>query len=250
MKKEIIEKMLMSYGLSRQAALVYMYLLKRGLSSIADIARDVIIPRTTVYLIIEQLMDKALIHKGSLPRESKKYKAEHPQIFIDQLNERKKDFLNAIPHLLQVSRGDVPMVERHSNLQMIKKIYRDLQVQLTSRDYYYAFGDTESWISRDEEFFTEHAHRCTLQRDNVKRIVKNSQHAQKFKQEDMGNNSIKILKDPLLEGAIDFVIIITPKMMLFDKVKQPYEAISIKDQSLIATLRVFFELFWNQAEAH
>ncbi|MBI2045456.1 helix-turn-helix domain-containing protein, partial [Candidatus Pacearchaeota archaeon] len=56
-----IEKSLKEYGLSENEVKIYLTLIKAGESTVQIIAKNAGLPRTTVYHILDKLLDKSLV---------------------------------------------------------------------------------------------------------------------------------------------------------------------------------------------
>lgn len=92
-------KTLENLGLSNTEAKVYLALLELGSVTANKVAERSGIHRRTVYDILETLIEKGLV-SFVIEANKKYYQAEDPKKFIDLLEDRKKDFENALPELI------------------------------------------------------------------------------------------------------------------------------------------------------
>ena len=93
-------KVLEEMGLSNTEAKVYLALLGLGSATANKIAEKSGIHRRTVYDVIEILIEKGLV-SFVIEANKKYYQAENPSRFLEILDEKKKDFQNALPELLE-----------------------------------------------------------------------------------------------------------------------------------------------------
>ncbi len=131
--KDFLEKI----GLSEKEATVYLYLLKVDSDSVADIAKHTDINRTTVYPVLEQLIQKEFVeeikedgkvfYKARTPDRIESYLQEQ-KIKIEEQTHEAKDI---IPQLKGAMRqeGQKPIIEyyegREAILQSSKNFFAD-----------------------------------------------------------------------------------------------------------------------------
>lgn len=132
----MFNEFLMEIGLSEKEALVYVELLKVDSDSVSSIADRTKINRTTVYPVIEQLIEKKLVEEISNDGKSV-YKAFSPdriQTYIEtqqiKLRESHSKADDIIPQLKAISResGQRPIVEYYEGREAILKANYDSQM--------------------------------------------------------------------------------------------------------------------------
>lgn len=89
---------LQKLGLSNKEAKVYLAVLELGPSRIPLIADKSKIKRTTVYVLLESLMQKGIVSLQTT-KNTKKFIAEKPQRLMNLLKEKEKDLKQILPEL-------------------------------------------------------------------------------------------------------------------------------------------------------
>ncbi len=153
--KDFLEKI----GFSEKEASIYLYLLKVDSGNVADIAKHTDINRTTVYPVLQQLIQKEFVEE--IKEDSKVfYKARTPERIESYLQEQKikieeqtNQAKDIIPQLKGVMRqeGQKPIIEYHEGREAIVYAAKTYNI---SED-----GDEEMYLiyPRDilEDLFTE-----------------------------------------------------------------------------------------------
>jgi len=125
---ENIEKQLEKLGLSKKEADVYLAVLKLKEATIVQLAKITNIKRTTVYHLIDGLMEKGLISK-TIKDDKKYYLAEDPKESLSNLLAEKKNIINSLAPELKNIFGQgalVPGIRIYRNRSGIKKIFDDI----------------------------------------------------------------------------------------------------------------------------
>lgn len=123
----MLEKFLQEIGLSEKESLIYIHLLKVDQASIADIAKDTKINRTTVYPVLDTLMTKGFVEEAN---ENGKvfYQARTPdriESFLEEqkvkLEEQENTAKDMIPRLKGIMRekGQRPIIEYYEGREAI-----------------------------------------------------------------------------------------------------------------------------------
>ncbi len=95
---------LQKIGLTQKEAKVYLANLELGPAKIPEIAQKSRIKRTTVYVVVETLMQKGLVSYFQ-SKESKKFVAEDPQRLQSILKERQEALTQVMPQLAALIKG-------------------------------------------------------------------------------------------------------------------------------------------------
>ena len=85
----MLEKFLQEIGLSEKESVIYLHLLKVDSESIINISKATDINRTTVYPILDQLIQKGFVDE-LIENEKSLYKAHSPDRIESYLAERKR----------------------------------------------------------------------------------------------------------------------------------------------------------------
>lgn len=123
----MLEKFLQEIGLSEKESLIYIHLLKVDQGSIADIAKDTKINRTTVYPVLDTLMQKGFVeemkegskvfYQGRTPDRIESF-LEEQKVKVEEQEKRAKDM---IPRLKGIMRegGQRPIIEYYEGREAI-----------------------------------------------------------------------------------------------------------------------------------
>jgi sugar-specific transcriptional regulator TrmB len=94
----IIESQLEKIGLPRDQAKVYLCLLNKGPQFLQEIARETGIKRTSLYLVIEKMIERNLVGI-EIKGKRKKYYIKNPEILLMKLKEQKNLLEALMPQL-------------------------------------------------------------------------------------------------------------------------------------------------------
>lgn len=125
--ENIITK-LESLGLNEKEASIYLAILRLKQATIIELVKTTKIKRTTVYHLIDSLIEKGLINKF-LKDDKKYYLAENPKDGLNNLISEKKETINLlVPELknLYGSSGVQPEIKLYRNIGGIKNIFEDI----------------------------------------------------------------------------------------------------------------------------
>ena len=115
----MLEKYLQEIGLNEKEAVIYLALLKVDHASVIDVAKETKINRSTVYVVLEGLMEKGLVSETTSGKKTH-YQAEPPErlaTFVEGqkmiFEERSKRLGDIIPQIKSVQRasGERPVVK-------------------------------------------------------------------------------------------------------------------------------------------
>lgn len=96
-----IKSALETYGLDKNEASIYLFLLENQDLPAYNIAREVSIPRTTVYKTLETLIKKGLVSSW-IKNGVKHFSAESPETLKRQLEERRGEIEQIMPGLMEL----------------------------------------------------------------------------------------------------------------------------------------------------
>lgn len=120
-------KQLQDIGLKKQEAEVYLACLKIGIAKVSDLAGEVNIPRTSIYIYIKNLLEKGYLKK------SKKQGIEYfvpiePRHISEEINEKAKTFSNTVPQLEKFLdfAGKKPKIEYFDTKQGMFRLYEEM----------------------------------------------------------------------------------------------------------------------------
>ncbi len=135
------QQLLTDLGFTQKQALVYLTLLGLGRSLPSSIARHSGLKRSTVYVILEQLKNKALVsHNRS--KAATYFTAVDPHLLLDDQKQRYKRLEKALPDLrsLRVQHAIKPQMEVFEGINGIIQIMED---SLTTKGEIYCWSAGE-----------------------------------------------------------------------------------------------------------
>lgn len=122
-----IIEILKQSGLSAKASKVYLSSLELGPASISDIAKRADLKRPTLYLVIEELLNKKLIYKISKGRRTF-YHAEHPEKIAQELKNKLTEIEKIIPELETIYKHPLPKprIRFYEGKEGLKTVYQEI----------------------------------------------------------------------------------------------------------------------------
>lgn len=233
-------------GLSENEIKVYVYLLKEGLSSPAQVARGTKIARNNVYYILRNLDDEDLIEQH---RKNSRfmYKAAPPQALLDQLDRRRSGLEHIIPglnDLYQVQKNK-PIVEYFDGLDRIKDIFLE---SLQSQDLIRSVESTGLLFKIDENFFRRYDQLLRkrglfthdlLTMDSTHEIAKEAAEA--------GNAYYKYRLMQKKYNDLSGQFLIWNDNVAHIAFEQPYFGTIIRSKSIAGAMRALFDTAWEGA---
>lgn len=235
---------LQGVGLTEKEARVYLSLLELGETSIQRISDKSGIKRTTLYHIIDDLKNKALV--GTTIRKNKKYFfAEDPRLIEKQMEERLKKFENILPELLSISNliDKKPKIRYFEGIEGIKEVFRDT--------LNFPKQETLAWISMDavKYFDMDWVLKTYVPQRVEKRIwqraiAPSQEYIKKVKLYDQKQlRQMKLIssKEFPFEVEINLYGDRNVGIMSFEE----KVGIIIESKKIYATLKSFFELHWK-----
>ncbi|MDD4990005.1 MAG: helix-turn-helix domain-containing protein [Candidatus Pacebacteria bacterium] len=119
---------LKNLGFNEYETKVYLACLELGKSPVLEIARKARIKRTTVYNVVNLLLEKGLLSKYE-DEKGQKFLAEPPEKILDMLQQKEKEFARLLPNLMAITStgSDIrPEVKFYQGKEGIKAVYEDI----------------------------------------------------------------------------------------------------------------------------
>jgi sugar-specific transcriptional regulator TrmB len=243
-------KALTKIGLTDKQAIVYSALLELGEAKMTYIARQAKLKRPTVYLVIEELIQMALvslIQKGN----NKIYSAVHPNRITEILESRKQQYQELLPDLL-ARYGSIrgkPKVQMLEGMDGIKQAYQEAYSLLME-------GENEGLWFGNISFLIENFPLVLKEYDKVLNNLKtykireliiggsaSKEWVEKMQKQEKPYHQVKYLDDNKECGITD-QLIIGNKIMLFSMNKELFTLI-IESEEIVKTQRFLFEQLWK-----
>ncbi len=244
-----ITKDLESYGLTSKEARVYLSLLKKVEATVYTIAKDVGIPRTSVYEILDTLKQKNLVsinHQNGI----KHFVTESPNRLLKNLEEKIEITKNLIPSLFAISRSPhvSPRVKLYLGESGKKLVLDDIlySCEKNITEPFYAIAGTDlplevnrflvSWIRRKEQMGLKN---YLLTNDDGTHRAPRIYPSNKWRETRL------IPKDFAFDTTMD---IYANKIAIFSRVEDIDHSVIIESPSIYETFRKFFLFMWRNAD--
>jgi predicted transcriptional regulator len=119
-------KTLEKIGLSEKQSLVYLSLVKLGVSDMTDIAHSAGLKRPTVYLIITELQTMGLVSQV-VQGKKKLYSPTHPKRITEILASRLKEFEYVYPEIMSLydTGNTKPVVQMFTGISGVRQAYAE-----------------------------------------------------------------------------------------------------------------------------
>lgn len=230
-------------GLTHNEAQIYCALSKSGLQPVGNIAKNVSLHRSRVYIALEKLIQLGLVNY-TMVNSVKYFKAKDPSALIDLLNEKKSQLLKVIPLLtpLENNLSSAPKIEAYQGIGGMKSLLNET----LEGESYNVLGGPKKAVSIMGEVFWENYN----QRVNEKKISSNL-----IFNEDLRDWS-KVIKPINQYTKIRFLRRqfdnVTQTFIFKDKIciliwnQEPFGMI-IRDASVARAYNQFFSVLWKEA---
>ncbi len=247
MKYRNIHETLGLLGLSEQEAKLYTAFIANGPSTIAHIASVLGMERTAVYPILHQIVDKGFATETYVGLK-KKYVAIPPDQLENMAEFTKSKIRGIIPELqaLHTQAHEATEFSVVKGTTPIKNFYESLLNNLRVGDYYYAIGNSNSFISDDVDYFQSFIKRRTEKGVRVALLV-----------QDTEENRNLVLQHPALGKTVRFFTspslmsvskAITSSVVGIHQTIPPVHIIATSNKNIIEMEKVAFELLWDAAK--
>ncbi|RJQ32824.1 TrmB family transcriptional regulator [Candidatus Parcubacteria bacterium] len=120
-------EILQNIGLKKEEADIYLASLKLGPANISRLAKEVSVPRTSIYIHVKKLIEKGFMVKSKKGR-GEYFSPIEPSIVSEQVKEKAEDFANTaakLERMMDLS-AKKPKVEFFDTADGIKKIYEKI----------------------------------------------------------------------------------------------------------------------------
>lgn len=233
---------LVKCGLEPKEVSVYLALLELGTEKVQTIARRAGLKRPTAYVILEQLAAKNLATKTYRAKKLW-YSAEKPDLILRSLDERRQEFVEALPLLMARTGGNRarPKISIHEGKSGVEHVYDEIY-----RSGAVCFFGAIKNLSEEFKGLTERMTKIIkAKKVSVRDLMTHDPKDHDFALAAQGRNyearRIPPELDLLSDGAIygDKIAILSIRHDLF--------AVVIESKEVAGTFRSLFELAWKQS---
>lgn len=240
----MLYKQLQNAGLNETEARIYLASLELGQTSVSRIAKKSGVKRTTVYLSVENLMQKGLLMKIKKPGKSL-YFAEDPRILEAMMIEKKEKISKLIPELLAFSNiiDKKPEIKYFEGEEGIKKIFYHA-VENTEQEMCLMYSEI-STSEFDEKFFSDYVVPKRLKKKVVARTLVPDNSQMRALESEKILRKIKFLPPNLFKMEMEIIIYGKNEIGIIS-FKEKF-AIIIKSVDIHNSFQSIFEVLWLAA---
>lgn len=248
---EEIEK-LMVLGLSRKSAAAYVALLRLQNASATQIAREAKIERTTIYKVLEELVQRGLASKSSSGKRIT-FIAEAPNQ-LKRTWEKQGSILETIlPSLIAIQgkQGAKPTVKFYENIDGIRQALND---SLNAKDKLRRdFASVENVIAFLGKRFITHQIDQRVAKGIHVRSLRTAPKGSRVSETEwyLRKSNREVLREVrYLNEKIDFapLIVVYDNTVLIISSQQESYALVINSAELAQAMKVLFDVAWQQAK--
>jgi sugar-specific transcriptional regulator TrmB len=249
-RNENVAEKLLSFGLSKKEAGVYLAALELGHGTVSQISRKASINRTTGYDILDSLSNYGLVRiSGKEPKQE--YVAESPDNLITMLEKRLEDTKTAIenakeslPEFKSIHTvSDRPQVRFYEGIEGMKHVYEDT---LTSSEPIRAYGNYDVMYGTMGDYFPAYYRRRAKKGIKALAIVPDSQLARERASKDTEEmRELAIVPKQKFDITPDIEIYDNKVMITSWKEKL---GIIIESAEVADAMKKIFELAWVEAK--
>lgn len=253
--EEKLQEILEGYGLKPDEVKVYLAMLISDQTSILKISEETSIKRSTVYLIIKNLMEMNLV-RVAIVGKKKSYFAKNPKVLLEMTEKRKHALEEVIPLLKEhyKTHREKPKVTFFEGREGVERVYEEIADLRTDQEILW-FSSQQDMM---EEFYGSH-----MKLDDIKRMQANPDYKgsriivnptkgdREYAKKIMHDRKLKnLVKVRLLPKDLLFVhtdnCIYDNKLAIFS-IKRDYFVFVIESEDIASTYRALFNLAWLAA---
>lgn len=239
---------LKSIGLESDESAVYVAGLELGASTILEIARKTGMNRTTLYGVVERLMEKRLMSR-SVAGKKTLYIAEPPEKLTLLLNDRLSKLNDLLPELVSLGRNGVfkPKMKYFEGVEGIKNVYRD---SLACKEKaVFAFVGVERLTAKSKVLneFWENEYRIGRKKNGVRGrvIIPDNVEGRALKAKDATHDRESRLV-PASQYNFEGEVLMYDDVVCFISYTDNEEfALSLESTSIAKTLRMIWNIVWT-----
>lgn len=230
---------LQEFGLNEREAKVYLQVLKDQGETASTIAKRTKINRTTVYLELNNLIEKGLV-SYIIKNKKKTFQAQEPETFLEILELKKKKISQILPKLKNLHKSINPFkIEILEGKEGIKQFYRN--IIHTSKEIC-AFGITGFAFKILEFEFPHLAKEAKINGLKLQYLANENAKAELSK---LPKNFVEIKYLPKEITSNVTTIIYEDKIAIQSLIKENIFVVIIQDKQLNEGYKNYFNYMWN-----
>jgi sugar-specific transcriptional regulator TrmB len=243
------KQVLKDLGLNENEVKVYLELLKLGSSKVNEISKRLNLPRTTVYTVLNSLIQKGFA-SYAIKSGIKCFEAAQPKKILSLINEKKESLTQILPNLesIKASILDKPSIEIYEGREGLKTLMDDIIESKPDE----LLTITSVKIFKILEFYFPHWVKRRAKAGIKTRIVgprtkESESYLKKYKKTQKKElREIRSLAENIkIDNRIE---IYGNKMIITNLEKDNLVSLLIKDKKISNSFKAIFNLLWNQAK--
>jgi len=232
-------------GLEEKQAKIYLACLELGETSIKEIARKSGVKRTSVYDVIDEMINSGLI-KVTTKAKKKRFIASEPEELKTIIKKREILLDQIMPQLGALNNSGLtkPKVWFYEGVDGLKKVYDDTIEHKNSTIYQWASNDIFEAIEADWLF--DYVKRRVKTKTKALCIATDTKEIRDFKSKDIAQlREIKIVPKELFPFKIELDVYGNRVAMISGKDKI---GVIIESDPISSTLKMIFKLCWTNVK--
>lgn len=246
-----MEQLFTTLGLKEEHLKVYLASLQWGETIITNIARKAGLPRTTVYSLLDELIELGIIIR-SLRKSKTIYRAADPEYLkklvqkrSEELLELEKDIEAEIPLLKAMQKGKkTPRIELLEGAEGIMQAYeKSLEAEEV---WIQCYTDSSSGTVVPISFFEDYFRRLFSSKTRTKELITASPGDEEYIRKHTSEKNLHLMTE--IEGQIDTDFMLYANTVIFVSFDEEASyALVIEDPHIANCMRSMFDLAWKQA---
>lgn len=243
MRMQSVRKLLREFGLTDKQAVTYLAVLQLGTSTIREISKSSELPRSTLYEVADQLVEKGLL-LGEGKGWGRRYSAADPKQLRLLLEQKTLALEEALPDLTKLFAlgPSGSSVQQAQSRAAIRALYSQVLEETGFNDFYLILTDLTRWSKLDRKFFSEFAVQRTKKIRGTKLLSTACPEA--YARFEQGEN-IRLLPESM---NVEINLIITPHQVILHQMAAPEHAVRLSGGPLIDMHRQLFEMIWSMTK--
>ncbi len=245
---DLLKTHLKVLGITEEEILIYLNAFETQASTVLEYAQNTGIPRTTVYLLVESLLEKGLL-KEEIEGKRKKYIPASPEELVILVKKKEEVYKNTakildkelsqIKALYNRNQGR-PVLSVKQGTKGVKELFNEaLQSEAICMHFMSNIG-RQILGDIGEDFFES----CLKKMIKTKQIIKNTPQNYTFKAEVETDRNKVILLDQQYSSEVDHIIYDETVAYITYKVNEPY-IVLIADPQIAYFEKIKFNILWK-----
>ncbi len=242
-------KQLEELGLTKNEALVYVFLLRNGETTTGKIIKDTQIVNSQVYETLNSLISRGLV-SYNVQKDGKHFSAEDPRKFLELEEQRKKKVMEFIPDLMKLknSSGDETITAVYEGYEGFKTAFKKIIDDCPKGKEIYILGFSDRMYKTESlRLFLSNMNLKTVEKKQKLKIIldKDSREQLGKDREAERNTEVRYMpKGYINPAALD---IFEDYVYMFLWEEKPF-VFMIKNKAIAESFKQYFKMLWRIAK--